>query len=111
LWWLQVLTPAVTLALCAMCGLEKLTAPLLLSIFMITLGTGVATAVEVGLAGFAWLGFSAFLLSVLLEGLRVVYIQLLLGRLNYNAMEVRDAMMTFIDCLSLEHVTWIPFCN
>ncbi len=40
-----------------------------------------------GVAGFAWPGFFAFLLSVLLEALRVVYIQLLLGRLNYNSME------------------------
>ena len=43
---------------------------------------------QVGVAGFAWPGFLAFLLSVLLEALRVVYIQLLLGRLNYNSMEV-----------------------
>ncbi len=56
---------------------------------MITAGTGAATAVEVGVAGFAWMGFLSFLLSVLLEAARVVYIQLLLGKLNYNAMEVR----------------------
>ena len=86
----QVLTPAVTLAICAAFGLERLTVTLLVSIVMITAGTGAATVVEVGVAGFAWMGFLSFLLSVLLEAARVVYIQLLLGRLNYNAMEVRE---------------------
>ena len=84
-----MLTPAITLAICATFGLERLTPSLLASIFMITAGTGAATAVEVGVAGFAWMGFFSFLLSVLLEAARVVYIQLLLGKLNYNAMEVR----------------------
>ena len=86
---MQVLTPAVTLAICAMFGLERLTSSLLISIFMITAGTGAATAVEVGVAGFKWMGFLSFLLSVLMEAVRVVYIQLLLGKLNYNAMEAR----------------------
>jgi len=86
---MQVLTPAITLAICALLGLERLTASLLISIFLITAGTGAATAVEVGVAGFAWMGFFSFLFSVLLEAARVVYIQLLLGKLNYNAMEVR----------------------
>ena len=95
----QVLTPAVTLAICAAFGLERLTVTLLVSIFMITAGTGAATAVEVGVAGFAWMGFFSFLLSVLLEAARVVYIQLLLGRLNYNAMEVReDSILSYICC-------------
>ncbi|EIE19444.1 hypothetical protein COCSUDRAFT_67899 [Coccomyxa subellipsoidea C-169] len=85
---LKVLTPAVTLAICATFGLERLTGSLLVSILMITLGTGVATAVEVGVAGFAWPGFISFLFSTLLEAVRVVYIQLLLGSLNYNSMEV-----------------------
>ena len=43
----QVLTPALTMAVCAVFGLERLTAPLLTSVTLITLGTGVATAVEV----------------------------------------------------------------
>jgi hypothetical protein len=84
----QVLTPAVTLAICATFGLERLTGSLFVSILMITLGTGVATAVEVGVAGFAWPGFLSFLFSTVLEAVRVVYIQLLLGSLNYNSMEV-----------------------
>ena len=96
----QVLTPAITLAICAMFGLERLTASLLTSIFLITAGTGAATAVEVGVAGFAWMGFLSFLLSILLEAGRVVYIQLLLGKLNYNAMEVRLALLPCCVALS-----------
>lgn len=46
---------------------------------------------QVGVAGFAWPGFAAFLFSVLLEALRVVYIQLLLGRLQYSSMEASGA--------------------
>ena len=93
---MQVLTPAVTLAICALFGLEKLTSSLLISIFMITAGTGAATAVEVGVAGFKWMGFLSFLVSVLMEAVRVVYIQLLLGKLNYNAMEVRTRNMLLL---------------
>ena len=93
---MQVLTPAATLAICAMFGLEKLTSSLLISIFMITAGTGAATAVEVGVAGFKWMGFLSFLLSVLMEAVRVVYIQLLLGKLNYNAMEVASRIMLLL---------------
>ena len=96
----QVLTPAITLAICAAFGLERLTVTLLVSIVMITAGTGAATAVEVGVAGFAWMGFLSFLLSVLLEAARVVYIQLLLGRLNYNAMEVcEESVLPYIHTL------------
>ncbi len=36
------------MAVCAIFGLERLTAPLLTAVTLITLGTGVATAVEVG---------------------------------------------------------------
>lgn len=78
----------MTLAICATFKLERLTGPLLVSILMITLGTGVATAVEVGVVGFAWPGFFSFLFSTLLEAVRVVYIQLLLGKLSYSSMEV-----------------------
>ena len=98
---MQVLTPAITLAICAIFGLERLTGTLLASIFMITAGTGAATAVEVGVAGFAWMGFFSFLLSVLMEAARVVYIQLLLGKLNYNAMEVCLELLTLQCCMGL----------
>ena len=85
---LQVLTPAVTLAICVVLRLEALTLPMAGSVLLISAGTGVATVLESSTAGFAWSGFLCFLFSVLLESVRVVCIQLLLGRLKYNAAEV-----------------------
>ena len=74
----------MTLAVCAAAGVESLTLVKLLAVGLITLGTGVSTAVESGTSGFAWVGFAAFTLSALMEAGRIVYIQLLLGRLKYN---------------------------
>ena len=116
---MQVLTPAITLAICALLKLERLTASLLISIVMITAGTGAATAVEVGVAGFAWMGFFSFLFSVLLEAVRVVYIQLLLGKLKYNAMEVcaiarlhaLALVCTVPVCLQMKACAIVCFCN
>ena len=41
-----------------------------------------------GTAGFSWTGFLSFTLSAFLESARVVYIQLLLQGLHWNAVEV-----------------------
>ena len=51
-------------------------------------GTAAATVVETGMPGFAWQGFAAFMLSASFESVRVVLIQLLLGQLQYNAVEI-----------------------
>ena len=84
-----MLTPAITLTVCWAAGLEKLTQPLVLSVALISAGTGAATLYETGgSAGFAWAGFACFTFSALLEALRVVYIQLLLGRFKFNTLEV-----------------------
>ena len=84
-----MLTPAITLTVCWAAGLEKLTQPLVLSVALISAGTGAATLFETGgSAGFAWAGFVCFTFSALLEALRVVYIQLLLGRFKFNTLEV-----------------------
>ncbi|KAK9829753.1 hypothetical protein WJX72_007680 [[Myrmecia] bisecta] len=85
---LKVLTPAITLSVCLVFGLERLTWPLFLSVSLITVGTGIATVVETGVPGFSWSGFTSFVASAFLEAIRVVLIQLLLGRLKYNAVEV-----------------------
>ena len=84
----QVLTPAVTLAVCGVLRMERITLPLLGSVVLITAGTGLATVLESSTAGFSWLGFTCFNASVLLEAVRVVCIQSLLGRLRYNEAEV-----------------------
>ena len=83
-----MLTPAVTLAVCVPLGLEKFTLPLASSVTLITAGTGLATVLESSTAAFSWTGFWLFFLSVLLEAIRVVCIQLLLGRLKFNQAEV-----------------------
>ncbi|KAK9846011.1 hypothetical protein WJX81_008360 [Elliptochloris bilobata] len=86
---LKVLTPAITLTVCWAAGLERLTQPLVLSVALISAGTGAATLYETGGGtGFAWAGFACFTFSALLEALRVVYIQLLLGRFKFNTLEV-----------------------
>lgn len=85
---LKAATPAFTLTICALMGLEKPTLPLAASVVMIILGTGLATLIESSGTGFSWFGFSCFTFSACLEAVRVVYIQLLLGSLNYSAVEV-----------------------
>lgn len=84
----QISTPAVTLAICVLLRLERLTAPMVGSILLISAGTGVATVLEISGAGFAWDGFVYFAISVVLEAVRVVSIQRLLGQLRYNEAEV-----------------------
>lgn len=85
---LKISTPAVTLAICVLLRLERLTAPMVGSILLISAGTGVATVLEISGAGFAWDGFVYFAISVVLEAVRVVSIQRLLGQLRYNEAEV-----------------------
>lgn len=78
----------MTLALCVSLGLERPTPPLIMSVALISAGTGLATVLESSTASFSWPGFWCFSLSVLLEAVRVVCIQLLLGRLRFNQAEV-----------------------
>ena len=85
---LKVATPAFTLTICMLLGLERPSWALGASVLMIVLGTGLATVIESGGSGFSWLGFAYFTISAFLEAIRVVYIQLLLGALKYNAVEV-----------------------
>lgn len=70
-------------------GDEKFSGPVLAAVLLISAGTGVATAVEAVLPAFSWIGFSAFLLSIVFEAVRVVCVQRLLGgKLSYNVIEV-----------------------
>ena len=85
---LQVLTPALTLIVTLCFGLERMSWPLGLSVTLMSGGTAAATVVETGMPGFAWQGFAAFMLSASFESIRVVLIQLLLGQLQYNAVEI-----------------------
>lgn len=86
--WAQVLTPAVTLAVAVAIGLERLTGPLVGSVALITAGTAIAAVMESSMGSFSWVGTSYFMLSLLLEAIRVVAIQLLLGQLRFNEAEI-----------------------
>ena len=83
----QVATPAFTLGLCLLMRLERLTLNLSASIALITGGTFLAALAEFHGGTFSTVGCTAFLASVILEACRVVLIQLLVGELQYNAVE------------------------
>eukprot|EP00884_Botryococcus_braunii_P022451 jgi/Botrbrau1/8890/Bobra.0148s0010.1 len=85
---LKVLVPAFTFAACVVLGLERLQADLTLAVLLIAGGTSITTVVESGTAGFSWLGFSVMTLSVFLEALRVVFMQVMMGQTNYGPMEM-----------------------
>ncbi len=74
---LQAFTPALTLLLCVLAGLERFTWPLLLSVLMIAGGTAGAVLLESGTPAFSLIGFGAFMASSLTEAARVVGAELL----------------------------------
>ena len=76
---LKAFTPALTLMLCVVVGLESLQWPLLLSIALITVGTGSSVLEESGMPSFSMLGLVSFLASSVTEAARVVGAEVLLG--------------------------------
>lgn len=84
---LKVLLPATTLAVSVAAGVEHLTAPLALSVVLITAGTGYAAVLESRTGHFSSVGLAQFLLSAVCEASRTVLVQLLLGQTKYNAVE------------------------
>ncbi|KXZ47736.1 hypothetical protein GPECTOR_33g618 [Gonium pectorale] len=84
---LKAFTPAITLLLCVAARLERLTAPLLVSVTMVAGGIAGAVAVESGAPSFSMLGFLAFMASSLTEAARVVGAELLRDGSRYNTAE------------------------
>ena len=84
---LKVLLPAITLIVSVAAGVEHLTAPLAVSVILITAGTGYAAVLESQSGHFSSIGLAQFLLSAVCEGSRTVLVQLLLGQMKYNAVE------------------------
>ena len=76
---LKAFTPALTLMLCVVAGLESLQWPLMLSIGLITVGTGSSVLEESGMPSFSMLGLVSFLASSVTEAARVVGAEVLLG--------------------------------
>lgn len=86
---LKALTPVATLLIGLLMGIEHPSVPTLLATLLMAWGTGLATSQETAnSAHFSWLAFSSFLLSIVLEGLRVVLTERLLGAAQYSPMEM-----------------------
>ena len=83
----KVLLPAITLAVGVAARIECLTLPLVLSISLISLGTGSAAVLESQTSHFSIVGFAYFLVSAVCEASRTILVQLLLGNMKYNAVE------------------------
>ena len=84
---LKVLLPAITLAVGVAAGIERLTLSLTISVFLISVGTGYAAVLESQTSHFSLVGFAYFLVSAACEASRTVMVQLLLGKMQYNAVE------------------------
>ncbi|GAX82237.1 hypothetical protein CEUSTIGMA_g9665.t1 [Chlamydomonas eustigma] len=84
---LKAFTPALTLLLCVIVGLERMHWPLVLSIALITFGTANAVIEERGAPSFKALGLFSFLASSLTEASRVVGAEVLLGAQRFNSAE------------------------
>lgn len=84
---LKVLLPAITLAAGMVAGVDHLTVPLAVSVTLITAGTGYAALLESQTGHFSSIGLAQFLLSAVCEASRTVLVQLLLGQMEYNAVE------------------------
>jgi len=85
---LKAMVPAITLCMLLAGRLERFNMPVFLAIVAITLGTSLTAIMEVGTATFDLVGFLAFTASAVLEALRCVLVQVLMGHLKYNAAEV-----------------------
>lgn len=76
---LKAFTPACTFALGVALGIEGPAAVQLVSVAAIAVGTSVSTLMERGTPSFHWLGFFAFMASVVTEAARVLVVQKLLA--------------------------------
>ena len=85
---LKVATPLFTLGISAVIGLDSITRAKCLAVTFILLGSCIATFVESNSVGFSWFGLQIMIFSALLEAIKVVYIQKLLGSLDLTSVEM-----------------------
>lgn len=96
---LKALTPATTLAVSALAGMEEFTTVAFFSTLLIAYGTGVATIQETAHnADFHWPAFISFTTSIIFESTRVVFAARLLGKMDksYNPVEVLAHVGTLV---------------
>jgi len=84
---LKAFTPALTLLLCVLAGVERPHLPLLASVLLIASGTAGAVLIESGTPSFQVKGLVSFLLSSITEAARVVGAEVLLGAQKFNTAE------------------------
>ena len=86
---LKALTPAVTLVLAVIGGMETLSGTGLLSTLLIAYGTGIATVDETNKdVDFHWTAFISFTTSVLFEASRVVFVSKTLKNTKYSSFDL-----------------------
>lgn len=86
---LKALTPAVTLVLAVLGGMETLSGTGLLSTLLIAYGTGIATVDETNKdVDFHWTAFISFTTSVLFEASRVVFVSKTLKNTKYSSFDL-----------------------
>jgi len=84
---LKSFTPALTMCLCVIVGLERMQAPLVWSLLLIAVGTSSAVLVESATPTFQLIGILLFLGSSSTEAARVVGTDVLLSSSRFNPVE------------------------
>lgn len=86
---LKALTPAVTLVLAVLAGMERMSGVALASTLLIAYGTGIATVDETNKdAEFHWTAFISFTTSVLFEASRVVFVSRSLKGTKFSSFDL-----------------------
>jgi drug/metabolite transporter (DMT)-like permease len=86
---LKALTPAVTLILAVMWGMEKMSGVAFVSTLLIAYGTGTATVDETNKeADFHWPSFISFTTSIIFEASRVVFVSIALKDTKYSSFDL-----------------------
>ena len=94
---LKALTPAVTLVLAVIAGLERMSGVALVSTLLIAYGTGIATVDETNKdAEFHWIAFISFTTSVFFEASRVVFVSRSLKGTNFSSFDLLAGVGPFI---------------
>lgn len=96
---LKALTPAMTLLLLILMGIERWSGLTFLSVIMIAIGTGVSALIESATPSFHLIGFLSFMISSATEAGRVVWFQVAMGELQFNVFDTMLYLAPVTGCL------------
>jgi uncharacterized membrane protein YgcG len=96
---LKALTPAMTLLLLILMGIERWSGLTFLSVIMIAIGTGVSALIESATPSFHLIGFLSFMISSATEAGRVVWFQVAMGELHFNVFDTMLYLAPVTGCL------------